>query len=104
MSPCQYSAAHRICWFEDAQPSARSSSPRPARRQDGEIVQQCRRGGQMIRTVAELLQEVLAAELPLLDESPVVHAPSIGAMYEGLSGKILSAAIPDQLGLRVVTG
>ena len=25
-------------------------------------------------------------------------------MYEGLSGKILSAAIPDQLGLRVVTG
>lgn len=61
-------------------------------------------GTQMIQTVADLLRELLVTELPALDKSPIVHAPSIGAMYEGLSGKILAAAIPAELGVRVVSG
>lgn len=58
----------------------------------------------MIRTVAELLSAVLASELPKLDASDVVHAPTIGDMYEGLSGHLLERALPQGLGLRVVTG
>lgn len=34
----------------------------------------------MIRTVAELLQEILAEELPELDASTITHAPTIGDM------------------------
>src|SRR4051812_11656918 len=58
----------------------------------------------MIRTVADLLSQVLSAELPKLDDSEIVHAPTIGDMYEGLSGHILEQAIPHGLGLQVVTG
>ncbi|KRA30966.1 MULTISPECIES: DUF6602 domain-containing protein [unclassified Nocardioides] len=58
----------------------------------------------MIRTVADLLSAVLASELPKLDASEVVHAPTIGDMYEGLSGHLLERAVPEGLGLRVVTG
>lgn len=58
----------------------------------------------MIRTVADLLSEILEVELPRLDASPVVHAPTIGDMYEGLSGRLLEQALPQGLALRVVTG
>jgi hypothetical protein len=58
----------------------------------------------MIRTVAELLSQILVAELPKLDASEVVHAPTIGDMYEGLSGQLLEKALPPGLGLQVVTG
>lgn len=58
----------------------------------------------MIRTVADLLTEILATELPKLDASEVVHAPTIGDMYEGLSGHLLERALPQDLGLRVITG
>ncbi|GAA4010682.1 hypothetical protein GCM10022247_36140 [Allokutzneria multivorans] len=58
----------------------------------------------MIRTVAELLSEVVRAELPLLDASDIKHAPTIGDMYEGLSAELLARAIPEGLDLKVVTG
>lgn len=58
----------------------------------------------MIKTVAQMLRQLLDVELPLADQSPVAHAPTIGEMYEGLSGEILSRAAPTDLGLRVVTG
>lgn len=58
----------------------------------------------MIKTVAQMLQQLLDVELPLADQSPVTHAPTIGEMYEGLSGEILSRAVPTDLDLRVVTG
>lgn len=58
----------------------------------------------MIRTVADLLSEILAVELPKLDASPVAHAPTIGEMYEGLSGRLLEQALPQGIGLKVVTG
>ncbi|MER8003997.1 DUF6602 domain-containing protein [Streptomyces sp. NPDC095613] len=58
----------------------------------------------MIRTVADLLSGILRDELPKLDNVPVKHAPTIGDMYEGLSSEILNRALPDGLGLRVVSG
>ena len=58
----------------------------------------------MIRTVSDMLAQILNRELPILDSSDVVHAPTIGDMYEGLSGLVLSQAIPQGLGLRVVRG
>ncbi|MFF7347711.1 DUF6602 domain-containing protein [Streptomyces antimycoticus] len=58
----------------------------------------------MIRTIADLLSVILREELPKLDKSPIKHAPTIGEMYEGLSSEILNRALPDGLGLRVVSG
>lgn len=58
----------------------------------------------MIRTVADLLAGILRSELPKLDNAPVKHAPTIGDMYEGLSSELLNRALPDGLGLRVVSG
>ncbi|MFI0262099.1 DUF6602 domain-containing protein [Streptomyces sp. NPDC017056] len=58
----------------------------------------------MIRTVAELISGILRDELPKLDNAPVKHAPTIGDMYEGLSSDLLNRALPDGLGLRVVSG
>ncbi|MFD9651099.1 DUF6602 domain-containing protein [Streptomyces mirabilis] len=58
----------------------------------------------MIRTVADLLSGILRDELPKLDSASVKHAPTIGDMYEGLSSALLSRALPDGLGLRVVSG
>ncbi|MER8083592.1 DUF6602 domain-containing protein [Streptomyces sp. NPDC094048] len=58
----------------------------------------------MIRTVADLLSGIIRDELPKLDDAPVKHAPTIGDMYEGLSSDVLNRALPDGLGLRVVSG
>jgi hypothetical protein len=58
----------------------------------------------MIRTVAELLSEIVGRALPELDQSEVKHGPTIGDMYEGLSVEVLRRAVPDGLGLQVVTG
>lgn len=58
----------------------------------------------MIRTVADLLLEILKKELPKLDAVQIKHAPTIGDMYEGLSARLLNHAMPTNLGLRVVTG
>ncbi|MCA1606185.1 MAG: hypothetical protein LC775_12105, partial [Acidobacteria bacterium] len=58
----------------------------------------------VIRTVAELLSEILRDKLPLLDASEIKHAPTIGDMYEGLSADLLGRAIPEGLGLKVVAG
>ncbi|MCX5130847.1 hypothetical protein OOK06_01885 [Streptomyces sp. NBC_00340] len=58
----------------------------------------------MIRTIADLLSGILREELPKLDKVPVKHGPTIGDMYEGLSADLLNRALPDGLGLRVVSG
>lgn len=57
-----------------------------------------------IRSVAQLLQAIRDAKLPALDASPITHTPTIGDMYEGLSGNLLSQALPADSDLRVVTG
>src|SRR4051794_6396024 len=51
----------------------------------------------MIRSVADLLLGLLRDELPKLHSSPIVHAPTIGDMYEGLSSNLLTRALPTDL-------
>jgi hypothetical protein len=43
-------------------------------------------------------------EAAKLDEFDITHAPTIGAMYEGLSADLLARAFPPELGLRVASG
>ena len=58
----------------------------------------------MITTVAELLEDLVAAQVMRLDEFKLAHAPTIGAMYEGLSQDVLNQAFPLGSNLRVATG
>lgn len=58
----------------------------------------------MIKTVAELLGAIAREERQKLDTYQIVHAPTIGEMYEGLSRNILEKALPEGLNIRVVKG
>lgn len=58
----------------------------------------------MINSVASLLHEIMTRESKRLDREKIEHAPTIGAMYEGLTRDILDRAIPPSLHLRVVDG
>ncbi|WP_141566377.1 DUF6602 domain-containing protein [Pseudonocardia sp. N23] len=58
----------------------------------------------MIRSFADLLQEVMRRESAVLADVKVKHAPTIGEMYEGLSKKLLATTFPADLDLRVVSG
>ena len=58
----------------------------------------------MIRTVAEFLLQLKDQEARRLDSIELSHAPTIGDMYEGLSKELLNRAIPESLGLQLVSG
>lgn len=58
----------------------------------------------MIRDVADMLAALSRAEAAKLAEEDITHAPTIGAMYEGLTREVLERAVPPGLGLRVVDG
>lgn len=58
----------------------------------------------MIKSVADLLQAFSVEERKRLDQQNIDHAPTIGAMYEGLSRETLARAIPEELDLRIVDG
>ena len=58
----------------------------------------------MIRTVAGLLDSLKQREVELIAQSGIKHAPTIGAQYEGLTSDLLQRMIPENLGLRVVSG
>ena len=58
----------------------------------------------MISTIADLLSDLMAKEREQLDAEVITHAPTIGAMYEGLAREILERAIPPNLDVRVVDG
>ena len=47
----------------------------------------------MIKTIADLLRELMVKEAAELDEEPVKHGPTIGAMYEGLARDILDTTL-----------
>lgn len=47
-----------------------------------------------ITTVADLLAAFLEKERQILDEHPVTHGPTIGAMYEGLTKDALTQSLP----------
>ena len=58
----------------------------------------------MIRTVADLLKTLAEAEAVRISRAGIVHAPTIGAMYEGLSASLLEHSLPGDLNLQVVSG
>jgi hypothetical protein len=58
----------------------------------------------MIEKFSDILRAFMDEEAKKLAEFKMKHAPTIGSMYEGLSAKILEAALPVELDLRVVSG
>lgn len=58
----------------------------------------------MITSVANLLHELQKTEAAKLTQEKITHAPTIGAMYEGLTRELLDRAIPSSLNLRIVDG
>jgi hypothetical protein len=58
----------------------------------------------MIRSLGDLLEALRTAEARQLDMSDITHPPTIGAMYEGLTRKLLEVAIPSHLELQIVRG
>ncbi len=58
----------------------------------------------MIHIVADLLHALALKEAETLAAYDIDHPPTIGAMYEGLTAKILNAALPESLDLKVVSG
>lgn len=46
----------------------------------------------MIRSIGEMLQQLRQAEADRLGKSDIRHAPTIGAMYEGLTKDVLNEA------------
>ncbi|HDY8838729.1 DUF6602 domain-containing protein [Klebsiella pneumoniae] len=57
-----------------------------------------------INNVSEMLRCFMIAERDILNNSDIIHAPTIGEMYEGLTKDILKKAIPSELNLSVVNG
>jgi hypothetical protein len=57
-----------------------------------------------ISTVADVLNELRKRENEILNSQHISHAPTIGAMYEGLTKNILSIGIPGGMDLRVASG
>lgn len=58
----------------------------------------------MIRTVADLLFQLVEREKQVLGGVHLVHAPTIGEMYEGLARSVLDQGIPEEFGLRWISG
>jgi hypothetical protein len=58
----------------------------------------------MLTSLANILRKLQQIEAAKLSQEKIRHAPTIGAMYEGLTRDLLDRAIPDALDLRVVTG
>lgn len=58
----------------------------------------------MIRNVAALLKAFQQKEVEAIQRSGMIHAPTIGAQYEGVSGAVLKLMIPSELELQVVSG
>jgi hypothetical protein len=58
----------------------------------------------MLRNIAQLLTGLLDQERKTLDKYDVKHGPTIGQMYEGLTADVLNRAIPQELGLQIVSG
>lgn len=58
----------------------------------------------MIKTVADFLSALAAAESKRLAASNIKHPPVIGGMYEGLTRNILERSLPLELKLQLVSG
>lgn len=57
-----------------------------------------------IRSLADLILQIKEEEARKLDLVRLPHAPTIGAMYEGLSRELLTLALPENSGLWLTSG
>jgi hypothetical protein len=57
-----------------------------------------------IRSLADLILQLKEEEARKLGSVGLTHAPTIGAMYEGLSRELLSLALPEKSGLQLTSG
>jgi hypothetical protein len=57
----------------------------------------------MIRTIEDLLINLVSAGRMLIDNSGVNHRPSIGDMYEGLTKSVLEKTVFTGLNLNIIT-
>jgi hypothetical protein len=58
----------------------------------------------MIRTVADLLAELMEIGASEIDATGIVHRTTIGNMYEALSQRVLGLAMPEGADVRLVSG
>ena len=58
----------------------------------------------MISDIASFLRDLMSVEQKKIAAQGITHAPTIGAMYEGLTREILSRTIPENLNLQIVEG
>lgn len=58
----------------------------------------------MIKTMEELLREIVAKERELLKNEKVAHGPTIGSMYENLTSDLLEKAVFNTDKIKVVSG
>ncbi|MET4072728.1 hypothetical protein ABID58_007558 [Bradyrhizobium sp. S3.2.6] len=57
----------------------------------------------MLTSLATVLHELQQVEAAKLAKENITHAPTIGAMYEGLTRELLDRAIPAALDVRMVS-
>ncbi|EJL3949224.1 hypothetical protein AB8I26_003217 [Vibrio parahaemolyticus] len=58
----------------------------------------------MIKNVSEFLLQLSKKEEIAIAKKGIKHAPTIGAMYEGLTKDILNFALPEEIDIKVVSG
>jgi hypothetical protein len=58
----------------------------------------------MIKTVAQLLSDLVRTEERVLSKHRITHGPTIGKMYEGLTRKVVDQSVPQDANISVVTG
>ncbi|NOJ15864.1 DUF6602 domain-containing protein [Vibrio splendidus] len=58
----------------------------------------------MIKNVSELLLQLSKKEEIAIARQEIKHAPTIGAMYEGLTKNMLNVALPKEVDIRVASG
>lgn len=58
----------------------------------------------MIIEISDLLKKIVAAEAYQLETLQIKHAPTIGAMYEKLTEKVLRQSMPPGIDLQVTNG
>lgn len=58
----------------------------------------------MLTSLATILRELQQVEAAKLAKENITHAPTIGAMYEGLTRELLDRVIPSAIDVRVVSG
>lgn len=71
---------------------------------ENKVTEETKKTKNTVHSLANILEDFIAVEKKKLNEYDLSHAPSIGNMYEGLTGAVVDRIIPTNLDLRIVTG